>query len=201
MDIKNKSDGIYKKLEDYVLDIQEYDKIIDDNMKHVDCYYIDKKRERYIFICKVFSTKTDMLSRIGDCQDEDIVYLQGEVFTNQDIRWDMYFLIFYTGSENLSIEEYHKIENDRYFCKKLIINAQDDDMLKSELDLKLPISKSYYDFDKLDYCFDSDKKFFEILKREGRLEADEFPNAYLKSIDTSAKCREDFVKRLCKKRG
>jgi len=185
--------ALYKELDEMLLS-KDFKKVTDKELKHADCYYIDSKMEKYVFICKVYTHKSDLLEQFDNCQAEDISYLQGNVFANQDIRWDMYFLIFYTGDEGLSFEEYNRIEKDRFFCKKLIISAKTIECMKEELNRKLPVTGSYYNFEGPGNYICHERSFFEIFREKTGLDKKVFTDEYLQNI--SEKSMEDFIKKL-----
>lgn len=188
---------LYKEIDEMFLS-KGFEKVIDKKLKFVDCYYIDKDRNKYVFVCKVFTQKQNLIKQFEECQDIDISYLQGEVFTNQDIRWDMYFLIFYIGDEELNYEEYNHIEKDRFFCKKLIISVQNVEDLKEELNRKLPITSLYYNFNELSNG-SIEQSFFDIFRREAHLDKKLFSDEYLLNISESESDMNDFIRKLMKK--
>jgi hypothetical protein len=190
--MNNNSLALYEEL-DAMFSMKGFEKEADPNLELVDCYYIDADRNKYVFVCKVFTRKSDLFGQFEYCQDVDISYLQGKVFTNQDIRWDMYFLIFYIGDEELSYKEYNRIEKDRFFCKKLIITAKNVEDMKQELNRKLPVTGSYYNFDELSKT-GVEQSFFEIFRRMAGLDKKIFPDEYLQNISDGD--MSDFIKKL-----
>lgn len=142
------------------------EKIIDPRCRYIDCYFIDPNSEKYIFICKVFDDKSKLFNEWELAQDQDIaLYIQNELFPRNDIRWDIYYLLIYFGEEELSIDEYHHIEKDRFCCKKYVINARTEQELINSFNFKLPLTLNFYQLDKLNNLI-TDEQFFEQLRNK-----------------------------------
>ena len=118
-----------------------------DELKLIDKYYIDKEKEKFIFICKVFEDNIDLVNNWERYQDEKIaLILQNKIFKNKDIRWDMYYLLIYKGSTELDELKCYEIERDKFCCKKLIINATTQELMREDLQCKLPVTNIYSNF-------------------------------------------------------
>ena len=193
--MNEESKEIYKNLEQIIFNNNNFKKITDINLKDADCYYMDSSGKKYVFICMVCDNKTHLYEQMNDCQDKDITYLQSKVFANQDIRWDMYFIILYRGSEDLNFDEYNQIEKNRFFCKKLVIRSASYEMMLEDLNRKLPVTGAYYSFDAEMNTLNPDTSYFEIFRKEAGLDKDRFTDDYLQTISDSM--RNDFIEKLC----
>lgn len=141
------------------------DDFIDESPKElnfIDRYYIDKERRKFILVCKVFKDEKELLDNWEYYQDEDIaLILQNNIFKNDDIRWDMYYLLIYRGNKIIDQLKSYEIERNRFCCKKIVISAKSKDIFEQDLTLKLPITNIYLNFNgkvdvaNEDYFFDS----------------------------------------------
>lgn len=157
--------SIYSFVDDFFLKF-DMEKIIDPRCKYIDCLYIDPNREKYIFACKIFDNKYEMFKNWELVQDHDIaLYLQNELFSRNDIRWDIYYLLIYIREDDLTIDEYHFIEKDRFCCKKYVIKAKDQKELIENFNFKLPLTSNFYQLEKLNALI-TDDQFFQQLREK-----------------------------------
>jgi hypothetical protein len=120
---------------------------VSEELRYIDKYFIDIERTRYVIICKIFNDSQELYDKWELYQDEDIALsLQNNKFKNDDIRWDMYYLLIYKGDKKLDDLKGYEIERDRFCCKKLTINAQSEVLLRRDLKYKLPITGIYSNF-------------------------------------------------------
>lgn len=159
---------IYKILKEEIGDI--FIEEISDELKFIDKYYIDKEREKFILICNVFENEEELINKWESYQDEEIaLILQNNIFRNDDIRWDMYYLLIYKGDKRIDDLICYEIERDRFCCKKLIINAQSEILFRRDLKYKLPLTTIYSDFTgEVDVA--TDEYFLEIVNKKSNLD-------------------------------
>jgi hypothetical protein len=160
----------------------QLNKIEDSSLKYCDFYYTDITEKKYIFVCKHFEDKTELISRWEEYQDKDIaLYLQREKYAKRDIRWDIYFLLFYSGKEKITEEEYHKIEKDRFCCKKFIIDSEGKERIEEDFNRKLPFTSNYYGLDKIADTI-TDNEFYNLLRDEAKLSKETISDSMLSNI-------------------
>jgi len=163
------NEEIYKILKEEIGDnfIEE----IPSELKFIDKYYIDKERKKFIFICKVFESEQELINKWEYYQDEEIaLILQNNTFKNDDIRWDMYYLLIYKGDKHIDELKSYEIERDRFCCKKIIINAQAEILFKRDLKCKFPLTNIYSIFnEKVDVA--NDDYFLESITQKSNLDA------------------------------
>lgn len=154
----------------------------DDNLKHADGYFADSNEERYIFYCIEFDNKEQLLNSWQQKQDDDIaLYLQSSKYLKKDIRWDMYYLILYTGEEQIDIDKCTKIERDRFCSRKVIIDAKTKTSLYSDLNKKLPFAlEEYYPSNNL--CEVTNEIFYSTLRSKANLDSSIFPDDLFENI-------------------
>ncbi|MCK4261121.1 MAG: hypothetical protein KAX49_19250 [Halanaerobiales bacterium] len=182
---------IYSWLDDF-FGIQGFKKVADENLKYVDHYYIDVDEKKYLFICKVFENKADLIDNWKIFENRDIaLYLQNKKFAGKDIRWDMYFLLI--SKSKISAEDIARIERNKYCCKKFIINALSQERLKEELNLKLPFTDDFYKLDKLPIVSTA-KEFFNQLREKNKLPEKFFTNDLLRNFDNNPEKIIDYFK-------
>lgn len=163
------NDNIYKILKEVLG--ESFIEEAPDELKFIDKYYIDKERRKYVLICKVFSDDQELNDKWEVYQDEDIALrLQNEIFKNDDIRWDMYYLLIYKGHEEIDDLRCYEIERNRFCCKKLIFNAKSEVLFKRDLRYKLPITTIYSSFSE-DVDVANDDYFFEIINKKCNIDA------------------------------
>ena len=159
--------------------------------KYVDKFFIDTSEEKILLICKAFNSMQELLDTWEIIQNEDITLnMQRNKFKNQDIRWDMYFLIFYNGIEKFFDGDFYRIERVRFCCKKIIINAQSKDLLREYLEIKLPLLNKLNTID--DTSIASDDYFFNCILQN--LKQDKFE--IIKVIEKDGEDLQDFLKFL-----
>ncbi|KXH86964.1 ABC-three component system middle component 1 [Sporosarcina sp. HYO08] len=168
-------------------------RVDDDMLKKCDCYYIDEEAKKYIFICKVFTSISDVILEWERSQDEDIaLYLQQEKYANSDIRWDMYFVVIYLGNENLDKYTFDLIEQDKFCCKKLIIDMSSNSDIIAALNNKLPFSRDYFRLGDITDVF-NDATFLKELNNKSGLENNVLTLDLLNDLPGQ---KEELIKRL-----
>lgn len=184
--------NVYSNINDFFSGFK-MEKIIDPKFNYIDCFFIDEQKEKYIFVCKVFSEKYELFNEWEIAQDQDIaLYIQNELFPRADIRWDIYFLLIYVGTEDLSIDEFHHIEKDRFCCKKYIIKARSKEELLENMNLKLPLTSKFYELDKLNNLI-TDDQFFEELRKKVNFNKEILSNRVLTDIFSS---KNELIEKL-----
>lgn len=172
---------IYNKLDEFFGRFMVYKKY-DENLKNIDCYYIDSEQKKYIFACKVYQDKQSLFEYWETDQDTDIaLYLQNECFSKNDIRWDIYFLLIYVGQDNLTLEEYHNIERDRFCCKKVVFSVSESTKIEEVLNFKLPVTNNYYKLNKMENYI-TNEFFLEHLRNLAGLNKEDFPDRLLSDV-------------------
>jgi hypothetical protein len=170
-------------------------RINDEKLKNTDCYYIDPKEEKYIFVCKVFTEKSQLIMDWESSQDEDIaLYLQQKKYANNDIRWDMYFVIIYIGDDQFNIEEFHAIEKDKFCCKKLVLKAKCVNELFKEFNTKLPFTKDYFKLGDKKEVF-TDSGFLTSLNDKSGMKDDVLSLHLLRNLTEE---KDELLRRLLK---
>ena len=141
-----------------------------EELKFIDKYYIDNERKKFIFICKVFENEQELLDNWEYYQDEEIALaLQNKTFKNDDIRWDMYYLLIYKGDKSIDELKCYEIERNRFCCKKLIINAQSEVLFRRDIKFKLPLTDIYSSFNgQVDVA--NDEYFIEKIIQKSNLD-------------------------------
>lgn len=158
------------------------ERVLDEKLTKTDRYYIDPEEEKYIFICKVYKEKNQLMLDWESSQDEDIaLYLQQNKFANNDIRWDMYFVIIYIGDDHLGFEDFHAIEKDKFCCKKLVLNVKNEEDFFEDLNNKLPFTKGYFKLGDKNEVF-TDSGFLESLNVKSELENDVLSLSLLRNL-------------------
>ncbi|GAA0180416.1 hypothetical protein SH2C18_31140 [Clostridium sediminicola] len=146
---------------------------ISDELRYIDKYFIDIDRKKYIVICKIFDSVQELYDKWEFYQDEDIALkLQNYIYKNDDIRWDMYYILIYKGDQQIDDMKGFEIERDRFCCKKLIINAQSEVLFRRDLNYKLPIAGVYSKFTN-DVDVANDELFFKLVNEKTNLDVKE----------------------------
>lgn len=170
-------------------------RITDEKLKKTDCYYIDPEEEKYIFVCKVFTHKSQLIMNWESFQDEDIaLYMQQKKYANNDIRWDMYFVIIYIGDDQFEIEEFLAIEKDKFCCKKLVLHAKEEKELHKQLNNKLPLTKDYFKLGDNSEVF-TDSGFLKLLNEKNGLKNDVLSLQLLKNLTEE---KDELFRKLLK---
>lgn len=121
-------------------------------------YFIDEEKRKYLICYTLFESGEDLIEKWERYQDEYISgYLQLEKFYDNDIKWDIYYLLIYTDEQPINPEKELSIERDKFCCKKAIINLTNSKYLIEQLKEKLPVSKNYYPMNKFNVI---DYKYF-----------------------------------------
>lgn len=142
-------------------------KEIDENIKGIgnNFYFIDKEKRRYLICYSLFESGEILIEKWEEYQDEYISgYLQLEKFYDNDIKWDIYYLLIYDSDQSINSEKQLSIERDKFCCKKSIINASRKKLIE-QLKEKVPISKNYYPINKskiIDYDYFIEKLCDEL---------------------------------------
>lgn len=156
--------------------------VCDENLKHCKSYFIDSSGEKYIFYCIFFDSVEELLNSWEEKQDDDIaLYLQSVKYANSDIRWDMYYLLLYNGSETLSDDYYIKIERNRFCSRKILINTTDEATFIGDLSKKLPLTNPDY-YPDSDLCLISNNEFFNELRKVAGLDINVFTDDIFENI-------------------
>lgn len=142
-----------------------------EKLKHIDRYYIDQEERKYILICKIFKDTEDLMKNWELYQDEDIALkLQNVKYLNDDIRWDMYYLMIYKGEKDIDSLTRYEIERDRFCCKKLVIDGRSSISLNKGLKHKLPMLKIVSNSnDEVEIA--NDEHFFNIIQTKTGIDA------------------------------
>lgn len=155
-------------------------KIEDNNLKYKKDYFIDNEHKKYLIYTYLFENRDDLIENWDMIQSEDMAfYLQGIKYANQDIRWDCYYLLFYTG-EAMQADEVCKIERDLFCCKKLVVNFNKDSDLKALVNQKLPITQEYYP--KFANDMVTENTLFDSIRSEIGISKDILSNEILSNI-------------------
>jgi len=138
-------------------------KIADQNLIHNKYYFeID---EKYIVYYSIFSNVEDLVNNWETFQNQDIgIYLQQKKYYRKAVRWDIYYLLIYTGEIPIQIGKIIEIEKDKFCSKKCIVCAKDIIELHNQLNKKLPVTLNYYSLS--DYPIISDDWFLKKLSEE-----------------------------------
>ncbi|SDE07007.1 hypothetical protein SAMN02799630_04663 [Paenibacillus sp. UNCCL117] len=172
---------IYEKLDGFFEKFMIHKKS-DEKLKNIDCYYIDSEEKKYIFACKVYHDKQSLFENWESDQDTDIaLYLQNDCFSKNDIRWDIYFLLIYVGQDNLTLEEFHNIERDRFCCKKVVLSVSENTKVEEALNFKLPVTNNYYKLNKMENYI-TNESFLENLRKRASLDKEDFPDNLLADV-------------------
>lgn len=162
-------------------------KVKDNNLKHIDHYFIDETGEKYLFYYSYFEDFNMLMQFWQAIQDEDIAfYLQGQKFSRKDIRWDTYYIILYKNDKGIKEDIYVNIERNRFCCKKLILCAESEDTLISDLKSKLPFTTPDY-YPESDLCLVSNEEFFNELRKIALLDERIFTNDLFENISINSK--------------
>ena len=168
-------------------------KVQDPELELVKCYYIDPEERCYLFAVKIFNDLTDLREKWMEAQDLDIaLYLQDRKYADNTIRWDMYFLLIYTGEEELPLPVIHKIEHDKFCARKVVISAHDEQELYRHLNLKIPFTEDFRNFKALREV-GNDGEFFARLRQEAQLSPEQFPDELF--LELAAR-KEEFIAKL-----
>lgn len=112
-------------------------------------YFIDKEKRKYLICYTLFKNGEELIEKWEEYQDEYISgYLQLDKFYDNDIKWDVYYLLIYNDEQLINVEKKLSIERDKFSCKKSIIHAINIENLIEQLKEKLPVSKNYYPINK-----------------------------------------------------
>lgn len=148
----------------------------DQELKHLDSYFTDPEEKKFVFAWSSFNNFSQLNHNWEDYQNQDIaLYLQNEKYGKQNIRWDIYYLLFYPAGENIDPAEIFKIEKDRHICRKIIIEYHNQDDLKEQLINKLPFSSEFYDSSTTTDNY-TQREFYSRLKNKLGFEAAEIKN-------------------------
>lgn len=183
----------YQELAD-ILAENELVKVEDQELQFIGCYFIDKNNEeKYLLGCKTFEDIAELAEKWEEYQDIDLaMYLQGQKFAHSYIRWDMYFLLVYTGAEELPLTLVHKIEHDKFCARKIVLAARDEQELKEQLNFKLPFTREFYKFKALEKVGD-DREFFNLLRAEAGLAETNFSDELFRDLSLR---KNDFLLKL-----
>jgi len=150
--------------------INNYDlkKHKNDNLEHFDSYFTDLEEEKYLFVYSIFNSFKELEDNWKDYQNEDIaLYLQNKLYKGMDLRWDIYYLLFYKSQSEISQSKIYDIERNKYICRKLVIPMGSKEEIIGDLNFKLPISKNFYNLSQSTKSF-SEKDFYEkLIKKIG----------------------------------
>lgn len=112
-------------------------------------YFIDKEKRKYLICYTLFKNGEELIEKWEEYQDEYISgYLQLEKFYNNDIKWDIYYLLIYDDEQMIDPEKELSIERDKFCCKKALISLSDSKGLIKQLKEKLPVTQDYYPMNK-----------------------------------------------------
>lgn len=163
------NEQIYSILKEELGD--KFIEVVTGELKFIDKYYIDQEKMKFVVICKVFEDAQELIEKWEYFQDEDIALkLQNKIFKNDDIRWDMYYLLIYKGDKQLDDLICYEIERDRFCCKKLIINAQSKILLSRDIKYKLPLTNIYSTFTGV-FNVANDEYFLELINKKTNIDA------------------------------
>ena len=150
-------------LENILINNYDLKKHKNDNLEHFDSYFTDLEAEKYLFVYSIFNSFKELEDNWKDYQNEDIaLYLQNKLYKGMDLRWDIYYLLFYKSQSEISQSKIYDIERNKYICRKLVIPMRSKEEVISDLNLKLPISKNFYNLSQSTKSF-SEKDFYEKL--------------------------------------
>ncbi|RCW53381.1 ABC-three component system middle component 1 [Halanaerobium sp. ST460_2HS_T2] len=139
-----------------------------DDLEYFDSYFTDLEEKKYLFVYSIFNSFKELEENWEDYQNEDIaLYLQNELYKGMDLRWDIYYLLFYKSQSEINQSKIYDIERNKYICRKLVIPMGNEKELINNLNLKLPISKNFYNLSQSTKSF-SEKDFYEkLIKKMG----------------------------------
>lgn len=118
--------------------------------------------EDYILAVKFFNAYEDLLNNFSGVMETVAGFIQNELrrkdYSN-NLRWNIYtiFVLKEEFSEKY-LEDIQKIENDKYSCKKYVINAKDKNELEEKLKDKIPY---FFDISVFDGKNSSEEPEFE----------------------------------------
>lgn len=154
--------NINRIIDDYLIDELKMLKILDESLNNLEgkSYFIDKENKKYIFCLSIFNSIEDLKNKWEEYQNEDIVLnLQSKKYFDNDIKWDIYYILGCNEDIYIKPELITNIENDKFSCKKVIINCKDRDEIIYQLKEKLPIVNDYYKLKELNIT--DDEYFWE----------------------------------------
>jgi hypothetical protein len=116
----------------------------DSKLEYIDRYFTDPEEKKFIFLYSHFDSFKKLKNNWKQYQNQDIAaYLQNKKYSGNDIRWDIYYILFYQAEET-SPAELYSIERDKHICRKLIIEYQSYQDLIDQLKFKLPFNDNFY---------------------------------------------------------
>lgn len=137
----------------------------DSKLEYIDRYFTDPEEKKFIFLYSHFDSFKNLKNNWEQYQNQDIAaYLQNKKYSGNDIRWDIYYILFYQAEET-SPAELYSIERDKHICRKLIIEYQSYQDLIEQLKFKIPFNHNFYN--SKDFSHDlNDNTFQQNLLRK-----------------------------------
>lgn len=127
-------EGLFQLFDDH----DQFIKLKLDNNEYINSVYASPEQ---VFAISVFSDEVSLLKGWEDAAEEVAIQIQSQLSGPYDLlRWDMYMLYWVEGP-NISTEMKVRIENNRYFFRKLVLQSSD-----YPLSNKLPFITSYKRF-------------------------------------------------------
>lgn len=151
----------------YLTNVLKLKESYDCNLKNISnkCYFTDSEERKYLICYSIFKDINELYERWESYQDEDIVlYLQSQKYKDNDIRWDIYYILINLNQSKIPAEYWMKIENDKFSCKKVYVSTESKEKIIEQLKQKLPTVKDYYPDSKLSVI--DEKTFFEHVCKE-----------------------------------
>lgn len=160
-------------------------KFDDEKLKYSSNYYADAEHKKFLLYCQIFDTKKALLDNWEVIENEDIAfYLQGKKFAKHDLRWDMYYLLLYNGTENIDEDIYVKIERNRFCSRKIILLTLEEEQFSLELSKKLPFTNAEFYPDN-DLCLVSNHDFFEEFRNIANLDKKIYTDDLIENIENN----------------
>lgn len=151
----------------YLMEKLNFIKTKDDNLLNLydKSYFTDENELKYLVCFNIFMDIRELENTWEEYQNQDIAtYLQSRKYYGNDIKWDIYYILIYLGEDKIPPEIWLSIEKDKFCCKKVFINAEDEVSIIEQLKQKLPMVKDYYPYKKSSVI--NDEYFFEKVCRE-----------------------------------
>lgn len=155
-------ENVVRIVSEYIIEKLNLVKTTDNNLVNLydKSYFTDGKHMKYLFCFNLFMDIIELENKWDEYQNEDIAsYLQSQKYYDNDIKWDIYYILIYLGEEKVNPEIWLSIEKDKFCCKKVFINAESKESIIEQLKQKLPMVKDYYPYNKSSVI--NDKFFFE----------------------------------------
>lgn len=184
-------------INNYIIEKLNLIKTKDDNLINLydKSYFTDENHLKYLVCFNIFKDIKELENKWEEYQNEDIAtYLQSQKYYNNDIKWDIYYILIYLGDDRVPPEIWLSIEKDKFCCKKVFISSESKASIIEQLKQKLPMVKDYYPYKKSRVI--NDKYFFEKVCEELKIPKDVVINDENKELKNEIQIIAAIVKAL-----